>query len=316
MVSEELASGRGAAPGLLKPQSRPHSRDVVLLFVGVLCGSSAPPLMAALAVPALAIAFWRNAMALVLVWPVALIHDRRGFRAVRPRLLLAIAFAAAMLAVHFTAMATALQYTSVASAAALICSQSIWAALFSRLLGERLPGVAWAGTLLALTGVVMVTGIDVSLSPDALVGDALAVLAGMAGGAYMVTGGVVRREVGVNVYTALCYSLCALFTLIPLLITGQDLGGYAPVAWVQLIALTVLAQLLGHGLFNLVMRSVSPSLVSLGQLFTVPIAAVLAAGFLGQVPPIAVLPAVCLMLAGTALVVLSHRRQAAEAADL
>lgn len=314
-MSEQPASGQRAVSGLLVARSQPQTRDLALLFVGVVCGSSAPPLMAALAVPALAIAFWRNAMALVVVWPVALIHDRRGFRAVRPRMALAIAFAAAMLAVHFTAMATALQYTSVASAAALICSQSIWAALFSRLLGERLPGVAWLGILLALTGVVVLTGIDVSLSPRALVGDALAVLAGMAGGAYMVTGGVVRREVGVNVYTALCYSACALFTLVPLLITGQDLGGYAPVAWVQLIALTVLAQLLGHGLFNLVMRSVSPSMVSLGQLFTVPVAAILAAIFLGQVPRLAVVPALGLMLAGTALVVMSHRRQAARAAD-
>ena len=315
-MSEELASGQRPVSGLLEQPSHPQPKDLALLFVGVLCGSAAPPLMAAAAVPALAIAFWRNAMALVVVWPVALIHDRRAFRAVRPRLALAIAFAAAMLAVHFTAMATALQYTSVASAAALICSQSIWAALFSRLLGERLPGVAWVGILLALAGVVVVTGIDVSLSPRALLGDALAVVAGMAGGAYMVTGGVVRREVGVNVYTALCYSACALFTLVPLLITGQDLGGYAPVAWVQLIALTVLAQLLGHGLFNLVMRSVSPSLVSLGQLFTVPVAAVLAAVFLGQVPPIAVLPALGLMLAGTALVAMSHRRQAARAENL
>lgn len=315
-MDDVTASGSRAVPGLLQPRSQPHSRDLALLFVGVLCGSSAPPLVAAIAAPALVIAFWRNAMALVVVWPVALLYDRRGFRAVRPRLALAIAFAAAMLAVHFTAMAGALQYTSVASAAALICSQSIWAALFSRLLGERLPGVAWIGILLALAGVVVVTGIDVSLSRDALLGDALAVLAGMAGGAYMVTGGVVRREVGVNVYTSLCFTACALFTLVPLLVSGQELNGYAPVTWVQLIGLTVLAQLVGHGLFNLVMRSISPSLVSLGQLFTVPIAAILAAVFLGQIPPIAVLPALALMLAGTALVLVSHRRQAAVAAEI
>jgi drug/metabolite transporter (DMT)-like permease len=311
-----VVAGRAGGVDLLSQASQPPPKDLAILFLGVLCGSTAPPLMAAVAVPALAIAFWRNAFALLFVWPAAVIRERRGFATVTWRVAVAIGFAATMLAVHFVGMATSLQYTSVASAAALVCSQSIWAALFARLLGERLRPVAWIGTSLAFTGVLVVTGIDLSVSGRALIGDVLAIVAGMAGGAYMVTGGVIRRRVGLQVYTALCYSICALVTLVATLIAGQQLWGYSGVAWGQLVLLTVLAQLFGHSIFNLVMRSVSPSFVSLGQLFTMPLSAVLAALLLNQTPPAAAVPAMGLMLVGTALVVVSNRRQAAGSAGI
>ena len=49
----------------------------------------------------------------------------------------------AFLGAHFAAFTPSLRYTSVASATAIICSQAIWAGVFSRLLGERLPRRAW-----------------------------------------------------------------------------------------------------------------------------------------------------------------------------
>ncbi len=71
----------------------------------------------------------------------------------------------------------------------------------------------------------------------------------------------------------------------------RDLVGYDSKTWLQLLALTLGAQLLGHSLFNLVLRTTSPTVVSLALLFEVPGAALIAAVFLGQSPPLAVLPA-------------------------
>jgi drug/metabolite transporter (DMT)-like permease len=303
----EIGAGDAVAFRLAVATS-PPPRDLGILFVGVLCGATAPPLMAAAAVPALAIAFWRNALSLVVLLPLALLRSRSELRSVSRRLVVLIAVAAVLLAVHFGGMASALQYTSVASAAALVCSQSMWAAIFARMLGQRMQAVAWLGTALALLGVIVVTGVDLSLSGRALVGDALALLAGLAGGAYMVVGGVVRQHLTVIAYTAVCYSVCAVVLLVAVLMSGQALWGYSTLAWTQLAALTVLVQLVGHSIFNLVMRSVSPSLVSLGQLLTMPLSAVLAALALEETPPIEAVPALALMLIGTGIVVTSSRR--------
>jgi drug/metabolite transporter (DMT)-like permease len=280
---------------------------MVILAVGVACESTAPPLIAATAAPALAIAFWRNGLGALAILPYAVVRARGEMRRMSVRTLVLALLAGAFLAGHFGFFVPSLQYTSVASAAALVCSQIVWAALLGRLLGERLPYQAWAGTALALAGVLLVIGVDFSLSGRALQGDLLALLGGLFGGAYIVAGGQVRRRLSTTAYTAVCYSHAAVLLLVVCLVTGQSLGGYAAADWARIAALTVLAQLLGHSVFNLVLRSTSPTLVSLANLFTVPIAAGLAALLLGQIPPLGLLPGLALLLAGAALVISSTR---------
>ena len=81
----------------------------------------------------------------------------------------------------------------------------------------------------------------------------------------------------------------------------------------RIAAITVFGQLLGHSLFNFVLRSISPTIVSLATLFTVPLAAIIAAIALGQTPPAAAIPAMLLLVAGTAIVISARERAPAEA---
>jgi drug/metabolite transporter (DMT)-like permease len=288
---------------------RPPTQDLALLAVGVLCASTAPPLIAATAAPALAIAFWRTGAAAALLLPVALARGELK-RIGSPWLAL---LAGAALAAHFGTFVPSLSYTTVASSAALVSSQAVWAGLLGRLLGERLPGRAWAGTAVCLAGVLVVTGVDVSLSGRALGGDVLALLAGMFGGVYIVTGGFVRRDLSTLAYTLLCYGTCGVLLLIVCLVSGRALAGYAAADWARIAALTIVGQLGGHTLFNFVLRSISPTLVSLATLFTVPLAAIIAAVALGQTPPAAAFPALALLLAGSALVISARERRPAGA---
>ena len=64
---------------------------------------------------------------------------RREHRGLHRRAALLAVLAGAALAAHFGTFIPSLSYTSVASAAALVCSQAVWAALLGRALGERLP---------------------------------------------------------------------------------------------------------------------------------------------------------------------------------
>ena len=108
------------------------------------------------------------------------------------------------------------------------------------------------------------------MSPHALLGDVMALLGGVFSGAYVVLGGQIRRSVSTTAYTLVCYGSCAMLLFVACLVAGQSLAGYAARDWLLLLALTVLAQLLGHSVFNLVLRSMSPTVVSLAILFEVP----------------------------------------------
>jgi drug/metabolite transporter (DMT)-like permease len=286
--------------------------DFTLLAIAITGVSLSAPLIASTAAPALAIAFWRNAMAVGALSPFALLrrHNRTGLRRMGRRALLLSVTAGGVLALHFGLWLPSLSMTSVASSTALCTTTPIWTTIFLRLRGHRPPAMVWAGTALAVVGVVILTGVDMSLSPRALAGDALALGGGIAAAAYVLLGAEVRRTVSTTAYTYICYSTTAVVLLAVCLASGSALGGYDATTWAKLIALTVAAQLLGHSLLNRVVRGLGPSTTSTAILLETPGAALIAALWLGQTPPVAAYPALAVILAGLALVVLADRKKA------
>ncbi len=301
--------GRTAQPPGARPSAvgRPSSRDVGTMAVAVAAISTSAPLIAATAAPALAIGFWRNALGFLAIAPFAL--GRRRYRSellamVAREWWLALA-AGAALALHFATWVPSLTYTSVASSTALVATQPVWAALIARATGHDVPRRAWAGMGVAFAGVLVITGIDLTLSARAVFGDVLALTGAFFAAVYVTVGSRVRATVSTTAYTLVCYGSCAVLLLVPCLLTGQQLTGYSSTTWWQLLALTAGAQLLGHSLINMVLQTSPPTVVSLAILFEMPGAALIAALWLGQLPPWGLLPAAFLLLAGVAIVVRS-----------
>lgn len=290
--------------------ARPRPADLAVLTVAVLGVSSAAPIIAATAAPALAIAWWRTVLGAAALAPAVVLTRRREVRALSPRDARAVGMAGGWLALHFAAWVPAVTLTSVASATALVAMQPVGNALLARARGEHIPRRAWVGIAVAVSGVLLLTGVDLSVSTRALAGDALALVGAVAAACYVEYGAVARRSVSAVTYATLCYSVCAVLLVGVCLAGGVELAGYSTDAWVKLAALTVLAQLLGHTLFNVALRNVSPVVVGMAILFEVPGAAVLAALWLDQVPPFAAVPAAALLLAGVALVVTARATDA------
>lgn len=297
---------RAGLPGV----GRPSPGDATLMAVAIVAVSTSGPLIAATAAPALAIAFWRNAMASGVLLPVVLLRCRAELAGLDRRERRLAALAGLLLALHFATWIPALDYTSVASATALVATQPVWAALLSRLRGVPVRRPVWIGIAVAMSGVVLLTGVDLQTSTRALTGDLLALAGGVFAAAYVVAGSEVRRSVSTTTYTFLCYSTTALLLLVVCVAGRQALAGYDGETWLKLAALTAGAQLLGHSLFNRVLRSTSATVVSLAVLLEIPGAALIAAVFLGQTPPLLAIPAAVLLLAGLALVIRSGSRGA------
>ncbi len=208
-----------------------------------------------------------------------------------------------LLALHFAAWIPSLRFTSVASATALVATQPVWAALLARARGAVIPAPVWWGIAVALCGVLMLTGIDFSLDPRSLIGDGLALLGGVLAAAYVSVGETARRDLSTAVYTVIGYGAAAVVLLVLAWVLGAQLSGFAARDWALIVLLTVTAQLLGHSLINKVLGRVSATVTSLAILFELPGAVLIAAVWLGEVPPPAILPAVLLIFAGLVIVV-------------
>ncbi len=299
-----------AAPRAL---DRPPVVDVWLIVLGVSAVSTSAPLIRAAAAPAFAVAFWRNAMATGLLVPVTLTRARAELRALTARERRLSLVAGLLLALHFGTWIPSLSFTSVASSTALVATQPVWAALIARYRGDRVPGLGWAGIWLSVLGAALLTGIDLHFSARALTGDLLALVGGFFAAAYVTVGAEVRRSVTTTVYTTVCYATTSVALLVLLTVTRTRTVGFPAKTWLCIAGLTVGAQLLGHSVFNRVLKTTSPTIVSIAILFEIVGATVLAALFLDEAPRLVALPAAVLIVAGVVAVIRAGSRQPAVA---
>ncbi|MGY1835291.1 DMT family transporter [Blastococcus sp. SYSU DS0510] len=299
----EPLDGAGTAWAL----HRPGGREFGLLALAVVGVSLSAPLTAMVAAPMLALAFWRNAAGAALLVPVLLTGERSTLTGLRWRDLRSSVVAGLFLAAHFAAWLPSLSMTTVAASVALVTTTPIWTALAARVSGVRLPAAVWWGLLLAFAGVVLIVGVDVTVSAEALAGDALAVLGAICAGGYVLAGARARRRLATSAYAVVCYSVCAVVIAVAALLVDAPLTGFEARDWWLIAAITVSAQLFGHTLLNLVLSSVGPTVVSLAVLLEVPGALLFALVLLQQVPPLLALPGVLLVVAGVALVVRAGR---------
>jgi drug/metabolite transporter (DMT)-like permease len=292
---------------------RPPTVDMWLILLGVTAVSTSAPLIRKAAAPAFAIAFWRNAMASGLLVPVTLTRARAELRGLTARDRRLALLAGLLLAAHFATWIPSLSFTSVASSTALVATQPVWAALIARYRGDNVPPLGWAGIWLSVLGAALLTGIDLHFSTRALTGDVLALVGGWFAAAYVTVGAEVRRSVSTTVYTTVCYATTSLALLVLLGVTRTRVVGFSATTWLCIVGLTIGAQLLGHSVFNRVLRTTSPTVVSIAILFEIVGATLLAWAFLDEAPRLVAFPAAVVIVAGVVAVIRAGSRQPAVA---
>jgi drug/metabolite transporter (DMT)-like permease len=304
-----MSDGSATPSGL----SRPPAPDVVRLGVAVVFISLSGPMIAATAAPVLAIAFWRCLIGsgITGVWVIARRWSSLG--ALTRREIRLTVIAGVFLGLHFATWIPSLTLTTIAASTALVATQPIWAALIARAMGVRISSRVWIGIAIAFSGVIVLTGVDLSVDPAHLWGDALALVGAVFSAAYVSVAERVRKTVDTSTMTFVLYAVSAV-TILPLVfIFGQQLVGFDAQAWALILAVTLGAQLLGHSMMTRVLSSTSATVVSLAILFEMPGATLVAAIWLGQVPPLALLPAAALILAGLVIVIKAADRGPAAA---
>jgi drug/metabolite transporter (DMT)-like permease len=279
----------------------PAKPDLIRLGVGIIGIGTSGPLIAMSAMPVLTLIFWRNLGGALLTLPFALRHsrDRIGVKWA--------VIAGVLLALHFIGFFLAMRMTTVAAGTALVALQPIFAALFVKFSGGHIPSTAWLGMIVSFVGVIMVSGVDLTISFRSFVGDIAAIISAALAAAYMMAGSRAQRSLETSTYTTIAYFTCSLTAFPMALLLGNEIFIFTRNEWLILIGLILGAQMLGHTMFNSALKRVSPAIVSLIVFFEVPVSAVLAAWWLDQRPPLGIIPGIVLILMGCILVVTRTR---------
>jgi drug/metabolite transporter (DMT)-like permease len=284
----------------------PQRPDLFRLGLGIIGIGTSGPLIAMSAMPVVVLIFWRNFGGALFTLPFAakklFSHDYKYRRAVALS-----ALSGVVLAFHFIGFFLAMRWTTVAAGTALVALQPIFAALFVKFLGGHIPSRAWLGMAIAFVGVIMISGVDLSISWLAFKGDVAALISAALAAIYMLLGSKAQKELGTHSYTTICYFVCAITALPIALLAGYELFEFEMKEWLILLGLIAGAQILGHSMFNAVLKRVSPAIVSLIVFFEVPVSTLLAMWWLDQMPSIALIPGIIVILTGCILVVLRTR---------
>ena len=181
----------------------------------------------------------------------------------------------------------------------MTASPILVAAASSAMFGERVGRTAFAGILVGLAGAAIVSGGDLFvLSARAAGGDVLALAGAVAAAGYFVAGRRLRRDVSLLTYVALVYSTCALLLWPAALVAGARLTGFPARTWALFVLMAAVPQMLGHTVFNYLLREVSATVVAISIMGEPVGSTLLALAFFGEVPPWTAVAGGVLILAG------------------
>jgi drug/metabolite transporter (DMT)-like permease len=257
---------------------------------------------------------WRLTLASAVVLAARVPTWRSG--AVLPpvptRLRWRLLLAGAALGLHFAAWFASLRYVPVARSTLLVATGPIWTGLAECFVpARRPPRTFWLGLAVALPGALLVTLApehatpSVVLSKPAWMGDALAVLGAACIAAYLLLTRDAQTTLGTGRTVAWTYTAAAVAAWPAALLLGDDrpVVPQGTAAWLPVVGMALVPQLLGHTLLNLSLRRFSASAVAAATLLEPVFAAVLAWPLFGErvTPPQAVGAAVLLGGVGLAL---------------
>lgn len=290
---------------------RETASPFLVLFISVAAMSWAAPLIRFSDAPALAISFWRLALALPLIGAALTVRGEwSALRRLSRRDWAVSGLAGVFLAAHFATWIASVNLTSIAASVALVSTQPVWVAILALVaLRERPLPSQWGGIALAVVGAAVIGWGDLGGGADPLLGDALALAGALFVAAYYVIGRALRQRVGLWPYVAVVYGFATLALLAALLISGQSPAGpYVPTDWLVFGALAAGPMMIGHTGQNWALRYLPAYAVNL-SLLGEPVGATLIAWLLpgiAETPPSAALAGGMLILGG---IVLGLRRR-------
>jgi drug/metabolite transporter (DMT)-like permease len=291
------------------------SRHAVLLALGVLAVSSSAILIRLADAPALAVSFYRCAMAAAVMVPLALLRHRAELLALDRRARLVALLSAGALAAHFALWVPSLSYTTVAASTVLVTSSPVWVALLGRISGrERVTRLGAAGITVSLLGAVVISGGDVTVSIRAAFGDMLALGGAIAAAVYVLAGRDLRPRLSLASYTAIVYAGAAALLAVAMLGTGTPFGGYSARVWSLFALMTIGPQFLGHTVFNYLLAHIEASIVAISVTAEPIGASLLALAVFGEAPAASVLVGGALVLSGIYVAISGQARTAPELA--
>ncbi|SDF46327.1 Permease of the drug/metabolite transporter (DMT) superfamily [Fontibacillus panacisegetis] len=187
------------------------------------------------------------------------------------------------LGLHFLCWMESLVYTSVASSMVILSIQPLFVMVGSYFMfRERTSILTVLCLLAALLGSIIIAWGDIGVSREALIGDGLSLSGTILVSAYMLAGQKASRKIDANVYSIIVFFIGGSVMLAYSLLNNIPLIGYDSSDWTYFFLLAVIPTIFGQYIFNLLLKSIGATTVSVGIIGEPVLAIILAYLLLGE----------------------------------
>lgn len=232
--------------------------------------------------PGAVTSFYRMAIAVVLMAGPFVGRFRRRSRVPRRELWVAV-LGGLLFAGDLAFWTTGVVLSGATNPTLLANTAPLWVGLGASLIfREKLSAAFWLGLLLAMSGAVVILGLDTLRGASLGVGTLLGLLAGLFYGGYFLVTQRGRQTLDTFTYFWLAALSSAVALLILSLILRQPLTGYSPRTYLNFLALGVVTQVCGYLAISYALGHLPASIVSPTLLGQPVITAILAGPLLGE----------------------------------
>ncbi|MDD4051436.1 MAG: DMT family transporter [candidate division Zixibacteria bacterium] len=210
-------------------------------------------------------AFYRMTLSVIILAPFSIPGLRANLRRLAARSDFKWLVASGIvLGLHFAAWITSLKFTSISNSVIIVATQPFFVAAMERVfLKEKISRQAVIGMALAFVGMVIISRSDLDLGSDHLLGDFLALAGALCAAIYLMFGRKIRQTLDNRHYVFPVYLIASLTLLIIALPFRSPLTGFSGNTWFCFFLLALIPTVLGHTLYNYLLKFIRAHLVAI-----------------------------------------------------
>lgn len=257
------------------------SNPRINLIIGIISISIFPVLVKWAPVSGVTSAFYRMLLGLLFLLPYVLF--RRKFTFPIGALWLPVVLCGIIFATDIAVWNLSIHYSNATQATLLTNLSPVWVGVGAFLFLPDKPGPRfWLGTLVALTGMVILIGLETFTSMRLDLGFALAVLSGILYASYMLISKTVLDKIDIVSFMTVSMAVSSIYLFVICLIFDQPLWHFEPVIWGVFAIQGLVCQLIGWLTISSAVKQMDAKSVSLSLLSQAVVTGLIAWMFIGE----------------------------------
>ena len=258
------------------------SRPYVLLFISILSVSVSSIMIKFSDTPTSVAAMYRLLISVVMMLAFVRWKNIRFIKMDKKDWAI-VGLAGVFLGMHFLFWMESLVHTSVASSMVILALQPLFVMLGAYFLfKERYTKLTMLCMFIALLGSILIAWGDIGISKEALLGDGLSLIGTIFVSAYLLAGQKVSGKMDANVYSVIVFFIGGMVLLLYNVVNHIPVLSYGASDWIYFLLMAIIPTIFGQYIFNLLLKTLGATTVSVGIIGEPVLAIILAYLLLGE----------------------------------